>query len=81
MFYATGINLITMEDDDWFARGVLVSNLPTCDDMTRDKLELHFSKRSNGGGDVEEIVMLDDYTALVKFKEKKSKLLGRINKI
>ena len=61
-----------MEGDDWLSRGILVSNLPTSDDVTTDKLEIHFSKRSNGGGDVEDIIMLDNFVAIVKFKEEKS---------
>ncbi|XP_063045292.1 interferon-induced protein 35 [Engraulis encrasicolus] len=41
---------------------ILVSNLPKMDSEERllDKLELHFSKKKNGGGEVEETDMLSD---------------------
>ncbi|MCJ8738995.1 hypothetical protein PDJAM_G00041990 [Pangasius djambal] len=43
-------------------RRILVSNLPKKDSVERilDKLEIHFSKTRNGGGEVEDIVMLED---------------------
>lgn len=43
-------------------RRVLVSNLPKMESEDRllDKLELHFSKTRNGGGEVEEIDILPD---------------------
>ncbi|XP_026772883.3 interferon-induced protein 35 [Pangasianodon hypophthalmus] len=43
-------------------RRILVSNLPKKESVERilDKLEIHFSKSRNGGGEVEDIVMLDD---------------------
>ncbi|KAL7850127.1 hypothetical protein SRHO_G00194760 [Serrasalmus rhombeus] len=43
-------------------RRILVSNLPNKEskDRIRDKLEIHFSKSKNGGGEVDEIDMLED---------------------
>ncbi|XP_066498540.1 interferon-induced protein 35 isoform X2 [Hoplias malabaricus] len=43
-------------------RRILVSNLPKNESVDRvlDKLEIYFSKKKNGGGEVEDIDMLDD---------------------
>lgn len=43
-------------------RRILVSNLPKKESVDRilDKLEIYFSKSRNGGGEVEEVVMLED---------------------
>ncbi|KAF5895110.1 interferon-induced 35 kDa protein, partial [Clarias magur] len=43
-------------------RRILVSNLPKKESVDRvlDKLEIHFSKTRNGGGEVEDVVMLED---------------------
>lgn len=50
---------------------VLVSDLPRMDtDILLDKLELHFSKRRNGGGEVDHCQMMEDsWTVAVKFME------------
>lgn len=43
-------------------RRVLVSNLPKNVNIERilDKLEIHFSKTKNNGGEVEDVVLLED---------------------
>lgn len=48
-------------------RRILVSNLPSklSEDKLLDKLEIHFSKTRNGGGEVEEIDMLHDSGTVV----------------
>lgn len=48
-------------------RRILVSNLPSKvhEDRLLDKLEIHFSKKKNGGGEVEEIDMLHDSGTVV----------------
>lgn len=54
-------------------RRILVSNLPSKlpEDKLLDKLEIHFSKTKNKGGEVEEIDMLHDSgTVVVTFVEK-----------
>ncbi|CAB1342040.1 unnamed protein product [Coregonus sp. 'balchen'] len=48
-------------DTEVCSRRVLVSNLPkVAEDRLLDKLEIHFAKRKNGGGEVEESDMLHD---------------------
>ncbi|XP_023691279.2 interferon-induced 35 kDa protein [Paramormyrops kingsleyae] len=45
---------------------ILVSNLPTTDtSRTLDKLEIHFSKSRNGGGEVEAVEFLQDSSNVV----------------
>ncbi|XP_053474269.1 interferon-induced protein 35 [Ictalurus furcatus] len=49
---------------------ILVSNLPKKERVDRilDKLEIHFSKTRNGGGEVDEVVMLEDSgNVVIKF--------------
>ncbi|XP_048870257.1 interferon-induced 35 kDa protein homolog isoform X2 [Brienomyrus brachyistius] len=50
-------------------RCILISNLPKNVEKSRllDKLELHFSKTRNGGGEVESIDMLEDSNVVIKF--------------
>lgn len=51
------------------SRRVLVSNLPQMDaESLNDKLGFHFSKRSNGGGEVESCQVTGD-TAVITFTE------------
>lgn len=52
---------VTQMDTHVCPRRILVSNLPKKDsEFLLDKLEIHFSKRRNGGGEVEERDMLHD---------------------
>ncbi|KAK3520134.1 hypothetical protein QTP70_015317, partial [Hemibagrus guttatus] len=49
---------------------ILISNLPKKESMDRilDKLEIYFSKSRNGGGEVEDVVMLEDSgNVVIKF--------------
>lgn len=53
-------------------RRILVSNLPRMDEeMLLNKLEIHFSKRKNGGGEVESCELRRDiWTVVITFMEK-----------
>ena len=61
------------------SRSILVSNLPNIEEIKLiDKLEIHFSKRANGGGDVDQIVITEQCGqigtfAVIIFTEKESK--------
>lgn len=62
-------------------RRILVSNLPSklSEDKLLDKLEIHFSKTRNGGGEVEEIDMLHDSgTVVVTFVDDSGMLVPNI---
>lgn len=57
---------------------ILVSNLPKKDSIDRilDKLEIHFSKSRNGGGEVEDLVMLEDSgNVVIKFIDSNSEYI------
>lgn len=56
-------------------RRILISDLPKMDTETMlNKLEIHFSKRRNGGGEVEHCEMLPDSgTVVITFIENDSK--------
>lgn len=51
---------------------ILVSNLPRIDEeMLLNKLEIHFSKKKNGGGEVESCELRRDiWTVVITFVEK-----------
>nr|XP_046270129.1 interferon-induced protein 35 [Scatophagus argus] len=51
---------------------ILISNLPRMDaEILTNKLEIHFSKRKHGGGEVEECEMMpDSWTVVITFVEK-----------
>lgn len=53
------------------SRRILVSDLPQMDpESLVDKLGFHFSKKANGGGDVEACQMMEDtWTAVITFTE------------
>lgn len=55
-------------------RRILISNLPKMDIETlMNKLEIHFSKKRNGGGEVECCEMMhDSWTVVLTFVEKDS---------
>lgn len=56
---------------------ILVSNLPKeePEDRVLDKLDIHFSRSRNGGGEVEETDMLHDSgTVVITFVDNKSML-------
>ncbi|XP_066277094.1 uncharacterized protein [Branchiostoma lanceolatum] len=51
------------EDAD--RRSIHVSNIP--DGVNRDKLEIHFMRKSNGGCDIESVTMIDPLTAKITY--------------
>lgn len=58
-------------------RRILVSNLPKeePEDRTLDKLDIYFSKKKNGGGEVEDTDMLHDSgTVVITFVDDNSTL-------
>lgn len=58
-------------------RRILVSNLPKeeAEERVLDKLDIHFSKKKNGGGEVEDKDMLHDSgTVVITFVDDNSKL-------
>ncbi len=61
-------------DSEVCPQRILISNLPKMDtDTLLNKLEIHFSKTRNGGGEVDEIEMLSDSgTVVLAFMEKSS---------
>ncbi|CAH1257713.1 DTX3L [Branchiostoma lanceolatum] len=46
-------------------RSILVSNIP--EGINRDKLEIHFMRKSNGGGDIETVTLLGSSKAKITF--------------
>lgn len=56
------------------SRRILVSDLPQMDpESLADKLGFHFSKKANGGGDVQACQMMEDtWTAVITFTEDES---------
>lgn len=53
-------------DSEVCPQRILISNLPKMDTETMlNKLEIHFSKRRNGGGEVEDCEMLPDSGTVV----------------
>ena len=48
-------------------RTILVSEIP--EEATKSKLHIHFQKKKNGGGDIEEISLLPEGKALVVFED------------
>ncbi|XP_019634381.1 PREDICTED: uncharacterized protein LOC109477530 isoform X2 [Branchiostoma belcheri] len=48
-------------------RSILVSNIPK--GVNRDKLEIHFMKSSNGGGEIESITMVTDAVAVITYQD------------
>ncbi|XP_035682827.1 protein mono-ADP-ribosyltransferase PARP14-like [Branchiostoma floridae] len=52
----------TPEED---SRSIRVSNIPA--GLSRDKLEIHFQRTSNGGGDIESITMVTDTEAKITY--------------
>ncbi|XP_076608624.1 interferon-induced 35 kDa protein [Chaetodon auriga] len=59
-------------DSEVCPRRILISNLPRMDTETLlNKLEIHFSKRRNGGGEVDNCEMMpDSWTVVLTFVEK-----------
>lgn len=59
-------------DTDVCPRRILVSNLPRMDEeMLLNKLEIHFSKTKNGGGEVETCELRRDmWTVVITFVRK-----------
>ncbi|XP_033104995.1 uncharacterized protein LOC117107421 isoform X2 [Anneissia japonica] len=57
--------LRSMED----SRSVLVTGIRHMKGCREDKLELYFARRSNGGGDVDRVDLVDDDTAVVTFDD------------
>ncbi|XP_078669885.1 uncharacterized protein LOC144910545 [Branchiostoma floridae x Branchiostoma belcheri] len=49
-------------------RSILVSNIP--EGINRDKLEIHFMRKSNGGGDIESVTLMEASTAKITFCKK-----------
>ncbi|KAI8507649.1 hypothetical protein Bbelb_150290 [Branchiostoma belcheri] len=49
------------------SRSILVSNIPK--GVNRDKLEIHFMKSSNGGGEIESITMVTDTVAVITYQD------------
>lgn len=53
-------------DSEVCSQRILISNLPNMDtDTLLNKLEIHFSKKKNGGGEVDECEMLPDSGTVV----------------
>ncbi|XP_078684005.1 uncharacterized protein LOC144917637 [Branchiostoma floridae x Branchiostoma belcheri] len=48
-------------------RSILVSNIPK--GVNRDKLEIHFMKSCNGGGEIESITMVTDTVAVITYQD------------
>ncbi|XP_045892248.1 interferon-induced protein 35 [Micropterus dolomieu] len=65
-------NLVEI-DSEVCPQRILISNLPKMDfDILLSKLEIHFSKRKNGGGEVEDCELLPDSgTVVLTFVENK----------
>lgn len=62
-------------DTEVCSRRILVSNLPkkVREDLLLDKLEIHFAKSKNGGGEVEDSDMLHDSgNVVITFTENNS---------
>ncbi|KAI8499429.1 hypothetical protein Bbelb_224800 [Branchiostoma belcheri] len=51
-------------------RSILVSNIP--EGINRDKLEIHFMRKSNGGGDIESVTLMESSTAKITYSEESS---------
>ncbi|CAH1268224.1 DTX3L [Branchiostoma lanceolatum] len=51
--------------EDEASRSILVSNIP--EGVTRDKLEIHFMRESNGGSEVNSVTMLKDTEAKITY--------------
>ena len=52
---------VSQIDTEVCPRRILISNLPKMDtEILLNKLEIHFSKSKNGGGEVDECEMLSD---------------------
>eukprot|EP00058_Branchiostoma_floridae_P022867 XP_002608357.1 hypothetical protein BRAFLDRAFT_91316 [Branchiostoma floridae] len=58
------------DDPDNDRRSILVSNIP--DGINKDKLEIHFMRKSNGGGDIENITLRDSSTAKITYMDESS---------
>ncbi|XP_035673946.1 uncharacterized protein LOC118414188 isoform X3 [Branchiostoma floridae] len=58
------------DDPDYDRRSILVSNIP--DGINEDKLEIHFMRKSNGGGDIENITLRDSSTAKITYLDESS---------
>lgn len=60
-------------DSEVCPQRILISNLPKMDfEILLNKLEIHFSKRKNGGGEVEDCELLPDSgTVVLTFVENK----------
>ena len=54
-------------------RGVIVENLPQGVEDLEEKLVIYFQSRKHGGGDVENVSVLDRTTAVVTFEDAESK--------
>lgn len=48
------------------ARTVVISNIPR--QITKDEIHIHFQKRGNGGGEVDDTWMVKDGEAVVVFE-------------
>ncbi|XP_078587612.1 uncharacterized protein LOC144868824 isoform X2 [Branchiostoma floridae x Branchiostoma japonicum] len=51
-------------------RSIVVSNIP--DGINEDKLVIHFMRKSNGGGDIENVTLLDSSTAKITYMDESS---------
>ena len=49
------------------ARTILVSGLP--EEVTKNSVHIHFQKKKNGGGDIEEITLSPGGKALIVFED------------
>ncbi|XP_019646263.1 PREDICTED: uncharacterized protein LOC109486806 isoform X2 [Branchiostoma belcheri] len=48
-------------------RSILVSHIP--EGINRDKLEIHFMRKTNGGGDIENVTLMESSTAKITYSE------------
>ena len=75
-FNAASVNLgedtpfIKFDYKDQAARSIVVSNLPAY--CHYNELTIYFQKHKNGGGDIENIEMVEKGTAVVTFDEPES---------
>lgn len=56
-------------DEERVYRTVLVKSLPPS--TSKQNLTIHFQSRKNGGGDIEELRLLDRGSAVITFEEEK----------
>lgn len=65
----TDLLLCRQVDTQVCSRRILISNLPKMDlEMLLNKLEIHFSKKRNGGGEVDSCEMMaDTWTVVIAF--------------